>query len=119
MQPFFSSTRATIISCPTTNCRCSSGLSSSSGMVCQGMYCSAAVTAACLITARFVREWEDAVFAFLGAEVFGFVCVFFFFAIPDSLPVAFFCPHLEFGPSDRPSGGLPGGPYCFAASRPV
>src|ERR1700733_2973884 len=55
MQPFFSSTRATIISCPTTNCRCNSGFSSSSGMLCQGIYCSAAVPAAGLTTARFAR----------------------------------------------------------------
>src|ERR1035438_605132 len=104
MQPFFSSTRATIICCPTTNCRCSSGLSSSSGMVCQGMYCSAAVAAACLVTRRLARDWEAAVLAFLRAELFGFVCIFFF-AIPDSLPVAFFAP-MGFGPTDRPSGGF-------------
>src|ERR1039457_2199460 len=58
MQPFFNSTRATIISWPTTNCRCSSGLSSSSGMVCQGMYWRAAVPATCLVSARLAREWD-------------------------------------------------------------
>ena len=34
----FRSTRANIISWPTTNCRCSSGFRSSSGILCQGMY---------------------------------------------------------------------------------
>src|SRR5690242_10532731 len=36
MQPFFIRTRATMMSRPTTNCRCSSGFSSSRSMVCQG-----------------------------------------------------------------------------------
>src|SRR3954471_11000120 len=58
MQPFFSSTRASMISCPTTNWRCSSGFKSSSGIVCQGIYCRAAGAAACLVTARLAREWD-------------------------------------------------------------
>src|SRR5580704_4371487 len=53
MQPFFNSTRASMISCPTTNWRCSSGLRSSSGMACQGMYCRTAD--ARLGTARLAR----------------------------------------------------------------
>src|SRR5579863_194280 len=58
MQPFFSSTRASMISCPTTNCRCSSGFRSSSGIELQGVYCNAAGLAACLVTARLAREWD-------------------------------------------------------------
>src|ERR1039458_9920792 len=38
MHPFFNSTRASIISWPTTNCRCSSGVRSSSGTLLHGMY---------------------------------------------------------------------------------
>src|ERR1700741_1777745 len=60
MHPFFSRTRASMMSCPTTNCRCSSGLRSSSGIVCQGMYCSAAGPAACFVSARSARVWEAA-----------------------------------------------------------
>src|ERR1700722_2025261 len=79
MQPFFNSTRATMISCPTTNCRCSSGFSSSSGMVCQGIYCKTAVPAACLVTARLAREWETADFALARVAVLVFALVFSFF----------------------------------------
>src|SRR5260370_36411747 len=38
MQPFFISTRATMMSCPTTNCRCSSGFKSSKSIEDQGTY---------------------------------------------------------------------------------
>src|SRR5580658_1532290 len=60
MQPFFSSTRASMISWPTTNWRCSSGLRSSRGMVRQGMYCSAG-----LATARGARRFVGFVFGYL------------------------------------------------------
>src|SRR5215472_9651237 len=46
MHPLSSNTRASMISWPTTNCLFSSGFRSSSGMVCQGMYCSATGDAA-------------------------------------------------------------------------
>src|SRR5271166_2125049 len=67
MHPFFSSTRASMISWPTTNCRCSSGLRSSSGTVCQGMYCSA--TPGLAAAGDFVTERDgdfdfDSVFSF-------------------------------------------------------
>src|SRR6266851_4901222 len=38
MQPFFISTRATMMSCPTTNCRCNSGFKSSKSIEDQGTY---------------------------------------------------------------------------------
>src|SRR5258708_38771450 len=41
-------------------------------MVCQGIYCSAAVPAACLMTARLARVWDFAVFD-LGRLDFDFV----------------------------------------------
>src|SRR5215471_882254 len=44
MHPFFSRTRASIISWPNTNCRCNKGFRSSSGIVCQGTYCRADLT---------------------------------------------------------------------------
>src|SRR5579863_4846402 len=52
MQPFFSSTRASMISWPTTKCRCSRGLRSSTGTELQGMYCMAAGADLLLFPAR-------------------------------------------------------------------
>src|SRR5579862_2805064 len=73
MHPFFNSTRASMISCPTTNWRCRSGLRSSRGMVCQGMYCNAAVG---LAAARLARAFADLV---LGCGLdFDFVFAMFF-----------------------------------------
>src|ERR1700685_1813445 len=66
MQPFFMSTRASMSSCPTTNCRCNRGLSSSKGMDFQGMYCRAAEADACRISVRFAREGGLAPFALAG-----------------------------------------------------
>lgn len=50
---FFRRTRASMISWPTTNWRCSSGLRSSSGIVCQGTYC----IALGLVAARLARDF--------------------------------------------------------------
>src|SRR5208283_3498001 len=58
MHPFFSSTRASMISWPTTNCRCSSGLRSSNGTVLHGMYWSAAGRALRFVTTRLAAEFE-------------------------------------------------------------
>src|SRR5689334_20668635 len=55
MHPLSSSTRASMISWPTTNWRFSSGFRSSSGIVCHGMYCRATGGAAGLLTARLAR----------------------------------------------------------------
>src|ERR1700693_5067190 len=97
MHPFFNRTRATIISWPTTNCRCSNGFSSSSGMVCQGMYCNPARPAACLVTARLAREGESLIFVFAREEGFVVVLAFgllfsFFFAILIACCFLFFRP---------------------------
>src|SRR5580704_9931480 len=77
MHPFFSSTRASMISCPTTNCRCSSGFKSSSGIACHGVYCSAAPLAGCLTTARFARDFGAERFALASTEVLDFAFSFF------------------------------------------
>src|SRR5579872_4629305 len=81
MHPFFNSTRASMISCPTTNCRCSRGFRSSSGMVCHGTYCRLAGLAACFVTARLAREC-DFVFALEAGFALDFA---FFFAISSKL----------------------------------
>src|SRR5271157_412650 len=52
MHPFFSNTRASMISWPTTNWRCNNGLRSSSGIEVQGMYCSSSFLGMRLVAAR-------------------------------------------------------------------
>src|SRR5208337_52356 len=73
MQPFFSSTRASIISWPHTICRCSSAFSSSSGTLLHGIYCSAAGLAVRFHTARPARDGGLS----LRVLVFDFRFVFF------------------------------------------
>src|ERR1700675_1836646 len=85
MQPFFRRTRATMISWPTTNCRCNSGFNSSRGMVCHGMYWCSTFPSECLATARRARVW-DLVFDFLRLEFL----VFTLFAIGFG-PFIFVC----------------------------
>ena len=58
---------------PTTNCRRSKGLSSSSGMLSQGICCSAGIRLDGLLAARWARERS---FASRGLA-FGFALAFF------------------------------------------
>src|SRR5580700_7974390 len=74
MQPFFSSTRASMISWPTTNWRWRSGFSSSRGIEPHEVYRSAAGPAACFTAACLARRWG---LAFLDVFDFAFLIVFF------------------------------------------
>src|SRR5438132_14027732 len=72
MQPFFIRTRATMMSLPTTNCRCSSGFKSSRSIEDQGMYFNSILIAGLFFTAArraFARQasacWAGLPFAVL------------------------------------------------------